>query len=85
MTQEKNTITIAVTPAQKQLLELCNHANASEIYLALKCVLELGTYFTDPQLVHLPSSYQCQQLIDAVQGITVEKFSNNANTVINEQ
>ncbi|MEX0274295.1 MAG: hypothetical protein AB3N16_07955 [Flavobacteriaceae bacterium] len=64
----------AVTPAQKELLELLRHNNAERHYQALKNVHHLATYFSDKDLMVLWQHGFVQDLLDAIGNIKTEHF-----------
>lgn len=79
MTQEKKPTgasRVTVTPAQHKLLEFCNHQEANALAQDVKSIHDLGTYFTDRDMVNLDSSYHVRELYELLAEIGREEQSN---------
>ena len=61
-----------ITQAQKELLELLQHSEATDYFDALKKVHYLGTYCVDKDMVELEASSYVHHLLDAIQKIALE-------------
>ncbi|QHI37111.1 hypothetical protein IMCC3317_24890 [Kordia antarctica] len=61
-----------ITQAQKELLELLQHSEATDYFDSLKKVHFLGTYCVQPEMVELEASSYVHNLLDAVQKIALE-------------
>lgn len=70
-----NAVRVTVTPAQKALLEFCNHQDAKALAKEVRYVHDQGTYFVPLDQVHQDSSYTVRTLQDLLTAIAVENTS----------
>ena len=66
-------ISIKVTPAQKELLELLNPKGIEDYFESLKMLHYLATYCVAHEMVELWASRNVHDLMDAIQKIILEK------------
>ncbi len=68
-----------LTPAQKELLKLLEHKEASDYFESLKTIHYLGTYYVGTEMVELSASRYVHDLLDVIQKIVLEQNSLDGN------
>lgn len=63
---------VSLTPAQKELLRLLEHKEASDYFDSLKKVHYLATYYVSTEIVELSASRYVHDLLDVVYKIVLE-------------